>query len=169
MGYRSLMSYFADAEARGVEEASELVQHGRRHVWLQQRHWPAWKSSSGEMEDINSKNHSLKGLKCLTSTTTSTSLQGLFRRNGGHQLNKITFWSRIPALSIKLTVMSHHWLSNVILMLSKWWEICETRVLYSYLYSYQQCNDNKLGDAIAISKSETINHWLTDWPTDWQG
>ena len=27
----------------------------------------------------------------------------------------------------------------------------------------------KFGDAIAISKSETINHWLTHWPTDWQG
>ena len=27
----------------------------------------------------------------------------------------------------------------------------------------------KLGDAIAISKSETITDSLTDWPTDWQG
>ena len=26
----------------------------------------------------------------------------------------------------------------------------------------------KLGDALAISKSETINHSLTDSPTDWQ-
>ena len=24
----------------------------------------------------------------------------------------------------------------------------------------------KLGDAIAISKSETMNHWPTDWLTD---
>ena len=30
-------------------------------------------------------------------------------------------------------------------------------------------NQNKLRDAIAISKSETINHSLTDSPTDWQG
>ena len=27
----------------------------------------------------------------------------------------------------------------------------------------------KLGDAIAISKSETINHWPTHWLTDWHG
>ena len=26
----------------------------------------------------------------------------------------------------------------------------------------------KLGDAIAISKSETMNDSLTHWPTDWQ-
>ena len=32
------MKCVTDAETRGVEKASELVQHGRRHVWLQQRH-----------------------------------------------------------------------------------------------------------------------------------
>ena len=45
-----LISWIADAKARGVEEAGELVQHRLGHVRLQQGCRPAWESSRREME-----------------------------------------------------------------------------------------------------------------------
>ena len=45
-----LISWIADAKARGVEEAGELVQHRLGHVRLQQGGRPAWESSRREME-----------------------------------------------------------------------------------------------------------------------